>query len=700
MNKHTFLLEIGLEEMPARFVSASIRQLTAKVDSWLHDHQLAFESIHAYATPRRLAVLVKGLAEKQGDKEEEVRGPAKKIALDQEGNWTKAAQGFSRGQGVDVADLYFQEIKGEEYVFVKKFTEGRQTTALLPEIKEVVTGLQFPKNMKWGSHQLRYVRPIKWIVAMFGKDVIPFEITGVETAVRTLGHRFLGKQIELAHADDYAEALLREFVLPDPEERKAAIRSQIQHIADAEGWNIPIDEGLLEEVTNLVEYPTALYGQFDERFLNVPEDVLITSMREHQRYFPVKDKAGNLLPYFVTVRNGDHRHLENVQKGNEKVLRARLADAEFFYHEDLKQPLENGLKRLETIVYHEELGSIGDKVRRIKELAQQLGELAGLPNEQLEYVRRAAELCKADLVTQMVYEFPELEGKMGEEYARKSGEAPEVATAIYEHYLPKQSGDPVPATDIGAVVSIADKLDTVVSSFGIGQIPTGSQDPHGLRRQAAGIVQIFLDRNWKVDMLKVVDQAIKLCEKKGLLKRGQEDIRNDLVEFLKLRIKNLLQERGVQYDVIDAVLNTDIGNVQALVQKAQFLMERHSEEEFKHAVEAFSRVTNIAKKTSDPSRAVSEALLQKKEERELQRVTEEISGVMPELLTKGEIAAAYEELKRLTPVIHDYFDNIMVMAEDAEVKANRLAQMTETSRLILVFADFQAIVFHSEVESS
>ncbi|MFA9558768.1 glycine--tRNA ligase subunit beta [Evansella sp. AB-rgal1] len=694
MNR-TFLFEIGLEEMPARFVTNAMNQLGDKIVQWLEDNRLTYGNIKRFSTPRRLAILIEDLEEKQVDMEEEARGPSRKIALDSEGNWTKAAIGFSRGQGVPVDELFFKEVKGEEYVFVKKFTEGQDTSVLLKELKSVVEGLQFPKNMKWGSQKLRYVRPIKWLVAMYGSEIIPFKITNVETGNISYGHRFLGSSVSLDDPGEYPNLLLGQFVLVNPTERKEAIVSQIDRISESEGWRIPVDEELLEEVNNLVEYPTALYGSFNERYLSVPEDVLITSMKEHQRYFPVKNKEGKLLPHFITIRNGDHRHLENVQKGNEKVLRARLADAEFFYQEDLKHPLESRLKRLESIVYHEELGSVGDKVRRIEELALEIGKERNLSEDDLEKVTRAATLSKADLVTLMVGEFPELEGRMGEEYALKSGEDEAVAKAIYEHYLPKQSGDDIPSSDIGAIISIADKLDTVVTSFGIGLIPTGSQDPHGLRRQTAGIVQIISTKQWETDIIELLQIAITTSEKRGLLKRDKETVLEDLIEFLKLRIKNILQEQGVRYDVVDSILKTDIGQLHTLFNKATFLNEQLSNPDFKSAVEAFSRVTNIAKK-ADNQTSFIESKISLKEEKELLYVKKEVEERLTSLLRNGNVQDAYEELTKLVPAIHNYFDNVMVMDDDMSVKINRLNQMKETSSLITSFADFQSIVFHTE----
>ncbi|TMW73848.1 glycine--tRNA ligase subunit beta [Alteribacter natronophilus] len=697
MSNRTFLIEIGLEEMPARFITDAMNQLEEKMTDWLGENRLNYTSVEAFSTPRRLAVLVSDLAEKQDDRSEEAKGPSKKIALDDEGNWSKAAQGFARGQKCDVNDLYFKDVKGEEYVFVTRFIPGKASIQLLSELHELISGLTFPKNMRWGSGSLRYVRPIKWVAALFGNEIVDMNAAGVQASNVTYGHRFLGDRSIIEEASDYRFALLKEHVLADPVERKQAIRKQLEELAASEGWVIPIDEDLLEEVNNLVEYPTVLYGTFDESFLRVPDDVLVTSMKEHQRYFPVQDSSGNLLPYFVTVRNGDHRHLENVQKGNEKVLRARLADSEFFFNEDLKLDIDEAAGKLENVVYHEELGSIGDKVRRVKTLALTIADRLNLGEQEKKTVERAAQLSKFDLVTHMVDEFPELEGRMGEVYAEKAGESSEVTSAIREHYLPRHGKDDLPGSAVSAVISVADKLDTVVTSFGIGQIPTGSQDPHGLRRLTAGAVAVLHDRKWNLELPSLFDDALSVCEQRGILKRSPEEVKEDLLSFARLRIKTLLQERGVRYDMIEAVLSAELARVDTLVEKGVFLTEKaENSPEFKGAVEAFSRVTNIASKAADSDKGPVSDLFEKEEERELFEKTAEVKVLVKTAREDGNPAGEFEALRKLEPAIHTYFDNIMVMAKDEAVKKNRLAQMKQTAELILSFADFQAVVFHSE----
>ncbi|MDT8861776.1 glycine--tRNA ligase subunit beta [Alkalihalobacillus sp. MEB130] len=692
MSKRDFLLEIGLEELPARFVTNSINQFKEKIETWLREERLNYDTISAFATPRRLAILVEGLDESQPDIEEEAKGPAKKIAYDGDGNWSKAAQGFARGQGVATDDLFFKEVKGVEYIFANKFVAGKKTVDLLPTMKELILSLHFPKNMRWGSNDLRFARPIRWLVAMYGDEIIPFSITGITSGNKTTGHRFLGNEIELKTPNDYVVSLLGEYVIANPDERKRAIRNQIESMTEGNGWVVPIDEDLLEEVTHLVEYPTALSGSFDEDFLKLPKEVLITSMKEHQRYFPVQDENGDLLPYFITVRNGDHQHLENVSKGNEKVLRARLSDAAFFYHEDQKLDIKDALQRLEQIVYHEELGSVGDKVRRVSQIVAKLSEQLQVNSTTLQTANRIAEIGKFDLVTQMVNEFPELQGRMGEVYAELAGESKEVSKGIHEQYKPRFAGDTSPSTLAGTIVSVAEKLDTIVTCFAIGLIPTGSQDPYALRRQAAGVVQMLHDHKLEITLQQLLKITLGIAEGRKLLKRDSEEIEKELFDFFRLRVRALLQDQGVQYDIIDAVLVEEIGHLPTVIQKAKVITEKRGDVAFKKVVEALSRVTNIAKK-ADGGKAIDSSLFEKEEEEALFKHYEELKVQVEVALEKGDASSAFEALASSEPVINRYFDNIMVMSENEQVRANRLAQMDELAKVIHTFAQFQNIVF-------
>lgn len=689
MNKQDLLLEIGLEEMPARFVTGSIEQLTSKIKNWLEEKKISFDSITHYSTPRRLAVIAFGVSTSQEDVEEEAKGPAKKIAVDHEGNWSKAAVGFTKGQGMSVEDIYFKEINGVEYAHVRKFTKGQATKEILPEIEHIITGLTFPKNMRWANENLKYIRPIKWILALYGTEVIPFTITNVATSNRTNGHRFLGKEIEIDTPEEYVNKLLGEFVIANAEERRNAILSQISKIEEEQGWTIPVDEELLEEVTNLVEYPTALFGRFEEEFLELPEEVLITSMKEHQRYFPVKKKDGTLLPFFVTVRNGDHMHLETVAKGNEKVLRARLSDAAFFYREDQKTNISDSLAKLASIVYHEEIGTLSEKVARVRSLTNQLAELLNFNEEDKKTADRAAEISKFDLVTHMVYEFPELQGFMGEKYARQKGESEAVAVAINEHYMPRNAEDSTPNSNSGALLALAEKLDTIVSFFAIGNIPSGSQDPYALRRQASGIVQILINKEWNVSLTELLRLSILSIKEKGIGEKGEEELLLELVAFFKLRLKHYLQEQSMRYDIIDAVLEKNITALPTLVKKAFVLQTKKDGSGFKETVEALSRVLTISNKAVDNAE-INESLFENEYETALYNQYRGVKSTLESNEASEE--EFFDKLASLQGTINDFFEHTMVMTENQALKNNRLALMSQLAKLIISFANVKEIV--------
>lgn len=688
-----FLLEIGVEEMPAQYIDDAREQLRTNMEKWLDEHRLAYHSVHAFSTPRRLAVLVEELAEKQEGIVEEARGPAATIAKDEEGNWTKAALGFARGKGIDPGQLAEKETPQGSYVFATIEKKGKATAELLPDAVSQAMALTFPKSMRWGRERLRYVRPIRWLVAMFGADVVPYEVAGVQTSRESAGHRFLGEPVSLQYAGDYNEELLRSFVLVDPEARKKAIKKQIEMLEEEKNWRIGKDGDLLGEVTNLVEYPTVLYGTFDERYLRLPDDVLITTMREHQRYFAVYDESGSLLPFFVTARNGDHRHLEKVQKGNEKVLRARLADAVFFYEEDQARDLEQFLEKLGHIVEHEKLGTLGDKRRRTSKIARQLAEKAGFNEQWTEDVTRSANLLKFDLSSHMVDEFPELQGIMGADYASKHGEKETVTTAIKEQYLPRFNGDALPNTTVGALVSMADKWDTIMTSLAIGLTPTGSQDPYGLRRQAQAIVQIANRYEFPVTFEEMLELAVNVVQEEGLTEHTSE-LFTEAGEFFALRFKALLTEEGIAHDVVNAVLFAPYGRLDTLFERAAFLQKHHDSEEMKAVAEALSRVNNIAKKVDESKTILPDpALFEKKEEQELYDRYTTLKKELPLLLQKKELASAWEDFETLSPVIHRYFDAIMVMSDDERLRSNRLRQMHHLSKEIHRFARFQSLVF-------
>lgn len=688
MANKDLLLEIGLEELPARFVTDSMNQLADKVKNWLEDRKISYRELIAFSTPRRLTVQVLDVEEAQEDVHLEAKGPTKKLALNENGEWTKAAIGFSRGQGMSVEDIYFKEISGVEYAHVKKFVEGKETKTLLPELKEIIVHLTFPKNMRWANNDLRYIRPIKWIVALFGQEIIPFQITKVETDNWSLGHRFLGDKIQLMNPAHYEQAMLEQYVMVDPVKRKNTIMEQLKKLETENEWNIPVDEDLLEEVNNLVEYPTALFGKFEEEYLELPEEVLVTSMKEHQRYFPVKSKNDTLLPYFVTVRNGGTDHLDNVAKGNEKVLRARLSDADFFYREDQKMEIQHYLNKLQSIVYHEDIGTLSEKVGRVRRLTNVLAEKLAFPKEEKQAVDRAAEICKFDLVTNMVYEFPELQGFMGEKYALQKGESKEVALAVNEHYMPRNADDTTPTSNIGAALSVAEKMDTIASFFAIGMIPSGSQDPYALRRQATGIVQILLQKEWSIQLEEVIDESLQQLQTDGILKKDKEEIEKELISFFKLRLKYVLQEKGTRYDLIEAILGNNIGNVNSLIQRAKVLDSRKGSPDFKENIEALSRVLNIASKAQTIGE-INEVLFENEYEQKLYEKYQGLTSLLDKSMTEEDY---FDLLVSMKTEINQYFDHTMIMAKDEAIRQNRLSMMTKLSELIKKFANVNEII--------
>lgn len=679
-----FLLEIGLEEMPAHLVTPSVNQLKEKTEKFLAASLIDYQEIQTYSTPRRLALMISGLAEKQKDVQEEVKGPAKKIALDQEGNWSKAAQGFVRGQGVTTAEIFFKEIKGVDYVYVDKFIPGKPVAEVLVGLKEVITSLTFPVSMHWNVYDFKFIRPIHWLVALLEDQIIPFEILTIQTGRISKGHRFLGQDVILDDTAQYTAKLAQEFVVVDAHRRKKMIREQIENIAKKNHWKVELDEDLVEEVNNLVEFPTAFVGKFAEKYLSVPEEVLVTSMKEHQRYFDVRNQEGVLLPYFISIRNGNEEHLENVIKGNQKVLVARLEDAEFFYQEDQKMTIAECVTRLKQVTFHEKIGSIYEKMQRVQVIAQILGERVKLSAAEKVNLQRAAEIYKFDLVTNMVGEFPELQGVMGEKYALLQGEKVEVAQAIREHYLPVSSEGQLPGSKVGSVLSIADKLDSLFSFFSVGMIPSGSNDPYALRRQTYGIIRIVQKRNWtfpiqelQQEIVETIAQDMDKCKIK--FTQGKQE----LIEFIKGRVKQLLVSIGVRHDVIEAVLQSEQDDL-ANIFKIALLLKAHTEDvDFKSSTEALTRVFNLANKLDKEKEAeVNPELFENSAERELY---EKVRASEAEFSADG-LAEKYAVLKNLAPAIEKYFAETMVMAEDPAVRENRLRQLSKIAQLARSFA--------------
>lgn len=684
------LLEIGLEEMPAHVVTPSMKQLEQKTAKFLDEHRLTYDSIETFSTPRRLAIKVTNIPERQEDSEEEVKGPAKKIALDPEGNWSKAAQGFVRGQGLTTDDITFRELKGVEYVYVKKYTHGKPAKEVLTGLADVVKSLTFPVTMHWADFDFEYIRPIHWIVALLDDEVIPFEVLDVQTDRRSRGHRFLGEDVTFVHAKEYEEKLQEQFVIAAPQKRQQMIVEQAEELAQKNNWVIDLDATLLEEVNNLVEYPTVFAGDFEEKYLSVPEEVLVTSMKEHQRYFEVRNEEGLLLPHFISARNGDYVKLDNVIRGNQKVLTARLEDAEFFYNEDKKMSIEQYVEKLKSVTFHEKIGSIYEKMQRVQVIARILGESVGLSTEELADLQRAAEIYKFDLVTNMVGEFPELQGIMGEKYARLNGEKPAVARAIKEHYMPTSSEGELPESAIGAVLAIADKLDSIFSFFTVGMIPSGSNDPYALRRQAYGVVRIIEAKNWAfplVNLQHAINQEINQdITRFGIeLSEGQKEV----IDFVKGRLRQLLTTKKVRHDIIDAVLNAEQKDLTKAFAAAQLFKERLEDEDFKPSMEALTRVVNLAKKVEvDTAKEIDPTLFENEAEKELYEAVNQVKAQLPD----QSLDENYNQLVALRPLIEAYFDKTMVMVEDPAVRNNRLAQLQQIAEMALSFASLDQII--------
>lgn len=673
---HTFLLEVGLEEIPAHVVTPSVQQLKERVAAFLKEQRLEFEKIATFSTPRRLAIKITGVADKQKDIEEEAKGPAKKIAVGKDGNWSKAAIGFSRGQGMQPDDIFFKELKGTEYAYVKKFIAGKTAAEILTGIKDAVTSMIFPTMMRWGNNDFKYVRPIRWLVALLDEQIVPFSILNVQTDRVTQGHRFLGTQIELKNAADYPQALLAQHVIADATERKKMIEQQIKKLAQQNHWKIVVDPSLLEEVNNLVEFPTVFAGNFAEKYLDIPDEVLITSMKDHQRFFYVLDQADKLLPHFVSVRNGDGEHLEKVIAGNEKVLTARLEDAAFFYHEDQQKTIADYVDRLKKVMFHDKIGTVYEKMQRVqslsKLLAASLDEENKLTEAEKRALDRAAEIYKFDLVTGMVGEFSELQGVMGEKYALLMGESPAVATAIREHYLPNSSNGELPESKVGALLAIADKIDSIGAFFAAGIIPTGSNDPYALRRQALGIVRIARTRNWAfsaVSLQKMIEQNYQNAPE---LYSNIKPTKNaaEAVSFIVERLKKLLGEHEFSFDIIETVSGVETNSFVKMSQSAKILKKHQADADFKENIEALTRVLRLAKKaSSDKLERVEPSLFENQAEKDLFEAVSQIEG------KDSSLEQLYAALSSLRPLIDNYFDETMVMVDDERVRANRLTQL-------------------------
>ena len=679
------LLEIGTEEVPAHVMPGVLAQLKERAEKAFQENRIAFASVRTLGTPRRMALLVKDLAEKQADVTSENRGPSVKIAFDADGKPTKAAQGFARGQHVAPEDL----VEKDGYVYAVVHETGKETAELLKTLlPELICALSFPNNMRWGSLEFKFIRPIRWLVALFDSEVIPFEVANVTSGRVSRGHRFLSQgDFSIAKADDYEKDCEAQYIIVDPEKRKAMIRAQIEAVAKENGGRAEITDDLLEEVLYLVEYPTALCGRFEEKYLQLPPEAVITPMRDHQRYFPVKDDAGKLLPLFITVRNGGKEYLETVQHGNERVLRARLADAQFFFDEDRKKSLEEHRDKLKTVVFQQGLGTMYEKTERLAQLADFIADEIGADEKAHKHARRAALLSKADLVTGMVTEFTELQGIMGREYAKLDGECEKVAIAIDEHYMPRFAGDAQPQTTAGRIVSTADKIDTIVGTFHLGKIPTGSQDPFALRRQALGLVHMVIEAKYHLSISRLVAKAMDLYGITEAEERAK--MQADVAEFLRLRLRNVLEAEQIRYDAADAVLG-DVDDIYNVLLRARAVTAFTGQKDAAQSMQAFVRVANIARKSA--AETIYPERFHMAEEKALYQAYTSTKSAVESLVSGEDFEGAIDALIELVAPIDAFFDNVMVMDKDEMIRENRLALLRSVDAVIRDVADFTKIV--------
>ena len=686
----SLLLEIGLEELPAQYVRTSSEQLATRVEEFFKQENLSFESVEAFATPRRLAVRVNGLEEEQEDRVEIFKGPSLAIAK-KDGAWTKAAEGFVRGKGLTTDDIYVETIKDVEYIHVKQLLQGKSTKEVVKKLSSVITDMKFPVTMRWAAHTFEYLRPIHWIVALYGEEVIEeIQVLDVKAGRVSRGHRFLGKDTEIATPEQYEQALAEQFVIVNQDERKALVRKQIEELAAKNAWTVPIDEELLEEVSSILEYPTAFAGTFDEKYLVVPEPVLVTSMKEHQRYFVVYNAQGELQPYFISARNGNDYMIENVAKGNQKVLTARLEDALFFYEEDKKVPMTAFLKKLETLNFHAKIGSMTEKMNRVQLLVGRIANELNLDAKDVETAQRAAEIYKFDLVTNMVGEFPELQGIMGEIYAKNYGETPEVARAIREHYMPISADGELPSSVPGALLAIADKLDTFLSFTAAGMLPTGSNDPYALRRQVMGLVQIVEAFDWHLEIEEFAKLLLGL-DYVEFLEDKKEDVQAFVLGFILERLAQRMTTVTKRHDIIEAVLNSNSKSVPEQMKAVAVLEKEVSKAAIKDITEALNRVINISSKGFAEARHSSEYSLDKVETESERQLVESIATLRKDFENYS-AQEKFSAFASITPKIHEFFNENMVMVDNEEIRTNRLRFLRELALMILEFADFTELI--------
>lgn len=675
-----YFLEICSEEIPADFVNVGIDYLKSTFEAFLNENKIPYGNILADGTPRRLFLFVDGLAEQQPDQEVEIVGPPASAAFDANGNLTSVALNFAKAKMLDISTLKKISTPRGEYLAGKRFTKGRSTREIIFEnIVRIIQNIPFKKTMRWGDKSFRFARPVKSFISLYNGEVLPFEIDGIEASNTTFGHRFMAKDLITINSPyEYSSKLADAYVIVERGKRKEMIASQIKEIAEKNGVLVDIDESLLDTVTNLVEYPFVVLGSFNEEFLKLPEEVLITSMKNHQKYFYTKDKkSGKISNLFMGVSNTKPVN-DNIRKGYERVLRARLKDASFFFENDKNIPLDARVEELKKVVYQEKLGTSYEKMERFRQVAQYLADKLGLSEDIRKLVDRTAYLCKADLMTEMVYEFPELQGVMGREYGRIQGEPEEVYLGIFEHYMPRFSGDKTPDTITGKIVSIADKIDTICGCFAIGLIPTGNNDPYALRRNAIGILQIIRHNSFRIDMNELIEKSLEILKSK--VRFDFEKVKSLVLDFIKQRFKQLLISESISADAVDAVI--DLHNDFIKLEKlASTLSSAKGESRFDSIAQSYKRIGNIIKKADHTATDFSSEFFKEDAERELFEKMGSISKDFMVYLDREEFNKALDILLQVEPFINNYFDKVMVMVEDEKVRNNRLSMLNSLKQL-------------------
>jgi glycyl-tRNA synthetase beta chain len=683
------LVEIGTEEMPASAIEIGIKQLAQKAEQIFSQNRLEFAEVKAFGSPRRLVLLVKSLLEKQKDHLLEVKGPPKVAAFTEDAKPTEAAKGFARSQGVKISDLVVKQEENGAYVYAIKREVGKPTSLVLTQLlPQLVSSLSFPKSMRWGTSEIRFIRPIRWLLTIYGSEVIKFRLDGLISGRATQGHRFLAQDsIIIKSVNEYLEKLRENKVIVDNREREQLIRDQLADLNKKIKGRVITHEHVFREVVNLVEFPTVIIGNFSPEFTSLPKEVLIIAMESHQRYFPVEGRDGQLLPQFVVVHNGDPAWNGLIQRGHERVLNARLADAKFFFEEDTKKPLSSYVEQLKKVVFQERLGSLFQKEERVSLIAEFLAGELKVPVKITEMAKRAAYLCKADLVTEMVTEFPALQGVMGREYARASGEPEEVAVAIYEHYLPRSTTDELPQTKVGKIVSIADKLDTTVASLAVGLMPTGSEDPYALRRQTAGIFTLILANEWPLSLQKLISFTLKLLKKQNVNFKLAETEKT-VFNFFQSRLRAYLIGQGYQAELVESVLALKLDNITDIKRRIESLSSVSSQIKEEILI-AFTRCKNLAERKLGAQ--VKEELFTGKQERELFDHLLEAKRELESVLEKADYPRALKILASLKKPIDKFFDEVLVMTEDLKVRENRLRLLNLALEIFTSVADFSKI---------